>query len=169
MTTRAFLGLGSNIGNRESYLDLAFKGLQKQSRILSIHSSSVYETSPWGLHTQPSFLNQVLEILTQYQPAALFDVIRKIERQSNRQRVTRWGPRTLDIDILLYGNLRMRDDKLVIPHPSISSRRFVLAPLAEIAPNLWMPGFRMTVIDLLDQCEDKGKIKIYRKSTSNSR
>ncbi|MBN2102783.1 2-amino-4-hydroxy-6-hydroxymethyldihydropteridine diphosphokinase [bacterium] len=158
---RSFLGLGSNTGDREYYLNLAFKSLKEQAGILSIRSSSIYETSPWGLKDQPWFLNQVLEIKTEYPPGMLLDIILKIEQQSNRQRQKKWGPRTLDIDILLYGDLRMHDEKLVIPHPYLSYRRFMLMPLKEIAPDVWVPGFGMTVQELFNQCEDKEEITIY--------
>jgi len=163
VTIRAFLGLGSNTGDREAYLDLAMQTLHRQSHIFSIHASSVYETSPWGLKDQALFLNQVLEIQTAFQAEALLDTIREIEAQTGRQRDIPWGPRTLDIDVLLYGNLHMRDEHLIIPHPRLHLRRFVLVPLAEVAPEVWVPGIRMTVRELLDQCPDDGTVTVYRK------
>lgn len=162
MTCKAILGLGSNEGDREGYLNFAVKMLQNQSRILSIRQSSIYETSPWGLHDQPYYLNQVLEILTTYRPMELLDVIRSIEKQTDRQRNQQWGPRSLDIDILLYGSMRMRDKRLRIPHEHLKDRRFALVPLVEINPHYLIPGCMMTAEELLTKCQDHGIVNIYK-------
>ena len=96
--------------------------------------SSVYETAPWGITDQPAFLNQVLRLSTTLSPGALLRIILQIEEQMGRVRVRKWGQRLIDIDILFYGNSVIAEEDLVIPHPGIAERRFVLEPLVEIAP-----------------------------------
>lgn len=129
---RAFLGLGSNLGDRRRYLREAIDSLDGVVRV-----SSLYETEPvGGPPGQDNFLNVVVELDTELTPRQLLGVCHRLEAAAERQRLERWGPRTLDIDVLLVGDLRVDEPDLVVPHPRMWERRFVMAPLAEIAPDL---------------------------------
>ena len=133
--TRAFLGLGSNLGDRLATLRSAVDALPDVVAV-----SSVWETEPvGGPPDQASFLNLVVELDTTSTPRQLLDVCRTLEAEAHRVRVERWGPRTLDVDVLLVGDCVVEDDDLVVPHPRMWERRFVLAPLAELAPDLVSP------------------------------
>lgn len=134
---RAFIALGSNLGDRVSYLRGAVRGL---SRVVA--ESQVFETDPiGGPDGQGAFLNMVVEIETLLDPFALLRRCQRLEAEAMRQRVVHWGPRTLDVDIVLYDDVEIRSDELVVPHPRFSERRFVLAPLADIAPDRCPPGW----------------------------
>ncbi|MFS8580686.1 MAG: 2-amino-4-hydroxy-6-hydroxymethyldihydropteridine diphosphokinase, partial [Novibacillus thermophilus] len=117
MSERAYIALGSNVGDRLSYLRRALKALKEHPEIRLSALSSVYETKPVGLTEQADFLNMVAAVDTALSPHALLDVTQGIEQALHRRREIRWGPRTLDIDILLYGNVTMEGDRLTIPHP----------------------------------------------------
>lgn len=134
------MGLGSNIGNRESYLRAAVKLLKANNSIDVKKISGVYESSPLGYTNQRAFLNAVVEIETSFSPADLFKVCRLIEEFLKRKRDIKWGPRTIDIDILLFGNEEISTPSLTIPHSEMTKRNFVLAPLLEIAPHLKLPN-----------------------------
>ncbi len=134
---RAFIALGSNLGDRGSYLRAAVRGL---SRVVA--ESQVFETDPiGGPDGQGAFLNMVVEIETLLDPFALLRRCQRLEAEAMRQRVVHWGPRTLDVDIVLYDDVEIRSDELVIPHPRFAERRFVLVPLADIAPDRCPPGW----------------------------
>ena len=135
----SYLGLGSNLGNRIKNLEIVILALSKHSDIQVTASSSFYETEPVGYKEQKWFINQVIQIKTSLSPKDLLDVTQKMEERFGRRRTIRWGPRTVDIDILLYGNLIMNNSSLSIPHPHLTKRRFVLVPLAEIAPSIIHP------------------------------
>jgi 2-amino-4-hydroxy-6-hydroxymethyldihydropteridine diphosphokinase len=143
-----YLGLGSNVGNREEMLQAAIDRLH--SRELRIERvSSVYETEPQGLRNQRWFLNLVAEAKTDLFPRQLLGRIGKIERELGRRRMLANGPRTIDIDILFFGGFVMETPALTIPHPRIAERRFVLAPMVELAPDLRDPVTRRTMRELL--------------------
>jgi len=143
-----YLSLGANVGNRERALGEALRLLQSpQLRILRL--SSVYETEPRELRNQPWFLNLAAEAETSLFPMQLLARILKIEQQLGRRRAVAKGPRTIDIDILLYGNFVIETARLVVPHPRLAERRFVLAPMAELAPELRHPVLRRTMRELL--------------------
>lgn len=133
--TDVFLGLGSNVGDRENQLKEAIRLLDEQSGIKVVKVSSFYETEPVGYVDQPDFLNLCVEIQTELSPKAVLERGLAIEQQLHRVRKERWGPRTLDIDILLYGDQIIEEQDLTIPHPRMTERAFVLIPLQEIAPN----------------------------------
>jgi 2-amino-4-hydroxy-6-hydroxymethyldihydropteridine diphosphokinase len=133
-----YLGLGSNIGDREANLREALERLEAAG-IRAARRSSLYETEPLELRDQPWFLNAVVEVETDLFPLQLLGCIQNIEREMGRQRVTPKGPRNIDIDILFYGRSVIDTAELHIPHPSIAQRRFVLEPLSEIAPELRHP------------------------------
>lgn len=138
----AFLGLGSNLGDRAYYLSEAIAALANHPMIQISAVSRIYETEPWGVTEQPSYWNQVIEIETTLEPLTLLHICQEIELRLGRERKVHWGPRTIDIDLLLYDN-RVSDSKeLMLPHPYLEARAFVLAPLREIAPGLMLPSGR---------------------------
>lgn len=151
---RVFLGLGSNVGDRQATIRGALARLQGSGQIRIIHQSSVYETAPVGKTDQPWFVNLVAEIDTDLTPDALLDLVQRIEADLGRTRDIRWGPRTIDIDILLYGNRVIDTPRLIVPHPQMTRRRFVLEPLLEIAPDLVLPDGR-AVADLVAAVDDQ--------------
>ena len=132
----AYLGLGSNIGDKKNYLHRALQLLNQENKIKISKCSSFYETEPWGYTDQDVFMNIVAEIETQLTASELLQKCQKVEQELDRVREFKWGPRTMDIDILLYNDEMIETDKLKIPHPYLLERDFTVLPLAEIAPNL---------------------------------
>jgi len=144
-----YLGLGSNVGDRERNLRGALDRLQTRDLRLR-RVSSLYETEPMGLREQPWFLNQVAEFETELHPLQLLKRIRRVEKALGRRRVVVNGPRTIDIDILLHGNAVLKSPGLDIPHPRYRERRFVLEPLAELRAALKDPRSGQTMAAMLD-------------------
>ena len=144
----AFLGLGSNVGDREANLRSAVNHLAPEE-IRVLRRSSLYETAPQELLDQPWFLNAVVEVQTDLFPIRLLARVREIEHQMGRRRVTPKGPRNIDIDILFYGRSVIATAELEVPHPRIAQRRFVLEPLAEIAPDFRHPVTGKTAMEML--------------------
>ena len=143
----AYVGLGSNLGDREATLRHALDLLARQARVVAV--SSFRETEPWGFEEQPPFLNAAAAIETELPPRKLLDTLISIERELGRVRGgVRYGPRTIDLDLLLYDELELEEPGLTLPHPRLHERRFVLEPLAELEPALVVPG-RGTVSELL--------------------
>jgi 2-amino-4-hydroxy-6-hydroxymethyldihydropteridine diphosphokinase len=143
----AYVGLGSNIGDREGMLRRALELLGRRARVVAV--SSFRETEPWGVAEQPDFVNAVAAIETELRPRELLDDLLSVERELGRVRTgPRFGPRTIDLDLLLYGDLQLDEPGLTLPHPRLHERRFVLEPLFELDPALVVPG-RGTVSDLL--------------------
>lgn len=138
MTVRAFLGLGSNIGDRAGYLREAVRRLDAPDLRVTAQST-LYETVPWGLTGQATYLNQVAAVETALAPRRLLERCRAVEASLGRVRAERWGPRTADVDILLYGDAVVREPDLTIPHRDLANRAFVLVPLSEVAPGLRLP------------------------------
>jgi 2-amino-4-hydroxy-6-hydroxymethyldihydropteridine diphosphokinase len=132
--TRAYLGLGSNLGDRLAHLQRAVDALAATDGIRVVAVSSVYETAPVGGPAQDDFLNAVAAVDTDLAPRDLLDAALGIEQLEDRVRTIRWGPRTLDVDVLLYGDERVDEPDLEIPHPRMAERAFVLAPLHDVAP-----------------------------------
>lgn len=145
-----YLGIGSNLGDKEGYLDYAVDQLNKDEYIKVNMVSSYIVTNPYGNVEQDDFLNGCLEIETLYTPTELISVIGDIEQGAGRKRLIHWGPRTLDIDILLYDRDIIMEENLNIPHVEMAKREFVLEPLSEIAPFAYHPGYNKTVIELLE-------------------
>lgn len=133
---RVYLSLGSNLGNRAAYLRGAVAALARLPETRVAAESAVYETPPWGKSDQPAFLNQAVALETALSPENLLAAIHHIEKDAGRQRHEHWGPRTLDIDILWYEGETRDTPALRLPHPYLTERRFVLQPLADIAPEL---------------------------------
>lgn len=132
----AYIGLGSNLGNRERYLQVALEQMSEHPAIMVRNVSSIYETAPVGVTEQPAFLNMVAEINTTLSPIELLDYTQFIEEHCGRTREIKWGPRTLDLDILLYNHENMKSERLEIPHPRMKERGFVLIPLFEVNARL---------------------------------
>ena len=146
---RAFVGVGSNLGDRWGKLALAARALRAAPRTALVRASRVYDTAPVG-PPQPRYLNAVLELETELPAEELLAALQEVERAGGRVRGARWGARTLDLDLLLLGSqVIRRPPALVLPHPGLVSRRFVLEPLAELAPDLAVPGTGKTVRALL--------------------
>lgn len=149
MAATAYIGLGSNLGDREGYLRRALRRLEEAGAGHVRRVSPVYETDPWGYADQGPFLNLVAEIETDLTPSALLAGAQAIERELGRERTLRWGPRTIDLDILLYGDLIWDKPELTLPHPRLAERAFVLVPLADLDPGLVIPGTAKTVAEAL--------------------
>jgi 2-amino-4-hydroxy-6-hydroxymethyldihydropteridine diphosphokinase len=159
MTTyRAFLGLGSNIGERQKYLNQAAAELHKIANTKLLWTSSVYETEPYGKKDQPKFLNAVVEMETQFTPVDLLAETQSIEQRMGRTSSERWGPRQIDIDILLYDGLVNHDGTVTVPHPELDKRKFVLVPFCEIAPDVVHPISGLTVEEMARACNDQGRV-----------
>jgi 2-amino-4-hydroxy-6-hydroxymethyldihydropteridine diphosphokinase len=154
-----FLSLGSNIGDRETYLQDALNHLQQHPEIEIEQLSSIYETDAVGNVDQAPFLNMVVEGKTTLNATALLRTTQKIEQELGRRRVIHWGPRTIDLDILMYNNESVAEQHLVIPHPRMSERAFVLIPLAEIAPDKTIPGETKTIRELAYSVQGEGVFK----------
>lgn len=139
-TTRAYLGLGGNLGKPAAAMAAALQALDAQETVNIIAVSSLYQTPPWGVSDQPDFINAAASLDTTLAAKALLDLCLEIEKSLLRVRNQRWGPRLIDIDILLFGNQRINEAGLQVPHPRMSERAFVMVPLAEIAPDLIVEG-----------------------------
>jgi 2-amino-4-hydroxy-6-hydroxymethyldihydropteridine diphosphokinase len=145
----AYLSLGSNLGDRAANLNQALERLQSLGKVQAV--SSFYETEPVELAAQPWFLNCAVKLDTEKMPRQLLSGILALEQEMGRRRQQKKGPRTIDVDILLFGSSIMETQELVIPHPSLHERRFVLEPLAEIAPEVRHPVFRRSIRELRDR------------------
>lgn len=139
MTRHAFIALGSNLNDRQAFLQGGLDALRAVPDIDVVSVSSIYETAPHGYTDQPAFLNAVCCAETDRSPQAVLAEMQRIELRFGRQRHIHWGPRTLDLDLLLMGDIRLNDSKLTLPHPHIGERDFVLVPLLQIAPELLNP------------------------------
>jgi len=156
---RIFVALGSNLGDRAGWLQKALQKLSALPAIEFVRASSIYETDPVGKIDQPAFLNQVVEVRTTLAPEEFLDRLLRIEAELGRERRERWGPRIIDLDLLAYGNRQAQTNRLVLPHAELHRRRFVLAPWAEIAPEFEVAGFKATVNELLQRCDDHGRVQ----------
>jgi 2-amino-4-hydroxy-6-hydroxymethyldihydropteridine diphosphokinase len=154
----AYISIGSNLGNRLKYIKEAIRRMEQSKGIKISKASSVYETQPVEYKDQPWFLNMVLELKTSLEPLNLLELLLNIENQMGRRRTgspsslqaRRYGPRNIDLDLLFYDDLVLNSDKLTLPHPRMHERRFVLVPLAEIAPQVVHPLLKKNVKRLLE-------------------
>ena len=158
---KAFLSLGSNMGDRLEYLSKAIYKIVEIQGCNILNKSSVYETEPWGYENQEAFLNLCISIETSLSPYELLESLQAIELELDRVRKIHWGPRTIDIDILLFDDIICEDDKLTIPHPRMRERAFVLIPLYDIEKNLIIDGIKLE--DLINKIDTRG-IKEYKKN-----
>lgn len=154
MTTLVFIGLGTNQGDR--FYNLRQAVLKLPPKVVPLKLSSVYETPPWGFLEQPYFLNQVIKAHTRLSPPSLLKYLKHIERRVGRQPTFRYGPRLIDLDILFYDNQIFESSELVIPHPDLHNRAFVLIPLAEIEPDFHHPVLGKTIKELLPAVDSRG-------------
>lgn len=150
---RAYIALGSNLGDSENYISEALSELEASSDIRCIRRSSLKVTKPYGVTQQPDFLNGAAEFETLLTPQELLALLQELERRAGRKRKEHWGPRTLDLDILFYDDLIMDSEALTIPHADMQRREFVLAPLAELNPHLRHPLLHLTVQEMLDRLQ----------------
>ena len=157
-----YLLLGSNLGDRLQVLLAAGELIAIQIGNI-VAESSIYETAPWGVLDQPSFLNQVVEVETDLSPEEVLRVILDIEHELGRVRYERWGARVIDIDILYFNNLVLDSARLTIPHPRLHERRFTLIPLAELAPLFIHPILNKSTLHLLADCPDNSEVTIFLK------
>ncbi len=155
---KAFILLGSNQGQRKEFLQKARLQIDEQCGSIS-SESSLYETAAWGNTRQAAFLNQVVVISTTLRPDELMSTLLEIEAALGRVRTEKYGPRTIDLDILFYDDLVYHSSIVTLPHPAIQDRRFVLIPLQELSPDKVHPVYRKTITTLLNECADKLEVK----------
>lgn len=156
----AFLGLGANLDDREEHLKNALAALHRWPGVEVVETSSVYETEPWGRPDQPAFLNLACRVHTSLSPQDLLMACQAVENAQGRVREEKWGPRTIDIDILLYGQETVTEPDLLIPHQYLCERAFVLVPLGEIAPNWPVPG-KGTVQACLEAVTGREGVRVF--------
>ena len=156
-----YLGLGSNLGDREAYLCQALHALAATPGLTLSCYSSLYVSAPWGKEDQDDFYNAVVALSCTLTPQQLLTCAQAIEKAAGRVRLEHWGARVLDVDILAYGQQQIHDPTLIIPHPYIAQRAFVLRPLAEIAPMLYLPGLGV-VAQLWQECPDPLPVSLLR-------
>jgi 2-amino-4-hydroxy-6-hydroxymethyldihydropteridine diphosphokinase len=154
---RAYIGLGSNLADREGTIEQAVGLLGAEPGIEVVAVSSLRETEPWGRVAQPAFLNGAVAVETTLEPRALLGVLLDVERRLGRVRDERWGPRTIDLDLLLYGDVVLDEPGLTVPHPRLHERAFALEPLQDLDPELAVPG-RGSVADLLAALAGEGRV-----------
>ena len=151
--------LGSNLGDRSENFDWC-RNLMESAGIKLLKSSGVYQTKAWGLTDQPDFYNQAIEIASPFEPEALLNLFKDIEIQMGRTDTGPNGPRIIDIDILLFGDMIISSDNLIVPHPRMHMRRFNLVPAAEIASHVIHPVLKLSINDLLSVCTDPSEAEI---------
>jgi len=146
---RVFIGIGSNRGHRRRNCLSAMESLDNAPELKLIHVSPFYETVPWGFAGQRPFVNAVIEVRTTLGPKGLLSFLKKLERVLGRERAGRWGPRVIDLDILFFGNRLINEPRLIVPHPRLHERAFVMVPMGEIAPDFIHPLFKVSIRGLL--------------------
>jgi 2-amino-4-hydroxy-6-hydroxymethyldihydropteridine diphosphokinase len=160
-----FIGFGSNLGDSPENCRAALRAIGADSRNRIVKISPFYRTEPVGKKDQDWFINAVAAIETSLGPGDLLRFLQHIERRMGRERKERWGPRIIDLDILFYGNQVIRNEDLEIPHPRIPGRRFVLAPLNDIAPDLQHPLLEKTMAELLSALPQREKVILLQDAT----
>lgn len=164
---RVFISLGSNVGNRAGYLKVALSMLQRIPQTQLIQSSPLYETEPVGFKDQDWFLNLVAEIETELSPHKLLKALQIIEEKLKRERAIPLGPRTIDLDILLYDKKIIDDPNLIVPHPRMHERAFVLVPFCDIAAEICHPLLNCTIRELLGHMEMSEKLRPYKEDSAD--
>ena len=160
MGVDVYLLLGSNVGDREANLKRACE-LIRDEVSTDITQSHLYETAAWGKTDQAAFLNQAIMIQTDTEPLVLLTLLKNIEKKVGRVDTEKWGPRVIDIDILVYGSEVIQAPELQVPHPYLPVRRFALLPMSEIAGDLMHPVLKKTIEELLKLCPDTSEVKLY--------
>jgi 2-amino-4-hydroxy-6-hydroxymethyldihydropteridine diphosphokinase len=160
MQTEVILSLGGNKGDREKLLFLAIESLNDRFQLIRV--SKIYETAAWGGVAKADFLNQLVLISTAKEPAEVLEIIQEIETELGRTREEPWGDRTMDIDILYFGNQVVDSIELKIPHPFIAQRRFILVPLVELLPEKIHPLLQKTSAQLLKDCGDRSEVRLLK-------
>jgi len=155
-----FLLLGSNLGDRLVCLRYGIAEIERHLGLV-VRRSQIYETAPWGKTDQPNYLNQAVQIETQLSSSDLLNKMLDIEKSLGRTREEKWAARTLDIDLIYFGNQIIQTPHLIVPHPRIAERRFVLTPLAEISSDFIHPVLKKTNTTLLKECSDGSSVKIF--------
>jgi 2-amino-4-hydroxy-6-hydroxymethyldihydropteridine diphosphokinase len=155
----AYIGIGSNLGDKLSYCETAISEILKIDRQQLLAKSSLFKTEPVGYASQDWFVNGVIKIETDLEPSELLRTLKTIEAQLGRTETLRWGPRTIDLDILFFDDIQIQTGELQIPHPLIQNRRFVLVPLAEIDPNFFHPILRKTAQELLNDFQGDQRVE----------
>lgn len=156
----AYIALGSNKGDRLGYLKIAAEQIAGNPNFKLLATSSVYETRPFGIKEQENFYNAVIKVETNYSLHNLFNYVKKLEKFAGRTESFKWGPREIDIDILLYNEMVYSDDIITVPHKGIPERDFVLTPLAEIEPGLLHPVLKQKISDICVSGSEKSIIRI---------
>ena len=160
----AFIGLGSNIGDRKAHILRSIREISKIQGVKFERVSGFYNTEPVGHVHQDDFLNAVVKVAISMSPEKLLDELQKIEKRLGRTREVKWGPRVIDLDILYIESVTSNSDDLILPHKQLAFRRFVLLPLNEIAAELFIISAKKTVKQLLDETPDKSKVELYMTS-----
>lgn len=161
MQTEVVLSLGGNKGDREKLLLRAIEALNDHFQLIKV--SKIYQTSAWGGVAKGDFLNQLAVISTEFTPEEVLEVIQEIEADLGRTREEPWGDRTMDIDILYFGENKINTDRLKIPHPFIAERKFILVPLAEFLPDKIHPITGKSSFEMLEECNDPSEVEIYKR------
>ncbi|RYM04921.1 2-amino-4-hydroxy-6-hydroxymethyldihydropteridine diphosphokinase [Sporolactobacillus sp. THM7-7] len=160
----AYVGLGSNMGDRPYLLRQALRKLDRTENVRVVRCSSIYETDPYGPVKQNDFLNMAIQIETLLPPDQLLDRLQRIELALKRKREIHWGPRTIDLDMLLFNQDNIDMEKLSVPHPEIARRAFVLRPLEEIAPHLVVPRLNRSVTELWQNLKEKEGVRLWKRN-----
>lgn len=163
MENISYLSIGSNIGNRLETFQRAIQLLDDNAGIKIESISSIYETDPIGYTDQACFLNAVIKVSTSLQPEKLLQACLYIENELGRKREFRWGPRTLDLDILLYNQENIETESLFVPHPRMHERAFVIIPLMELDPDIELPNVNAPLDDILNQIPDKEGVRLWKR------
>lgn len=163
MENTAFIGLGSNMGDRYQYLIQAIDFIDSHPEIKLVNVSSVYETDPVGYEDQDLFLNMVVEVKTILTADDLLEVCMKIEQMLGRKREIKWGPRTIDLDILLFNQENIETERLIVPHPRMRERAFVMVPLLEIDPDIQIPALDQFRFLCLEQLPNTEGVRIWKR------
>ncbi|MDQ0220874.1 2-amino-4-hydroxy-6-hydroxymethyldihydropteridine diphosphokinase [Peribacillus cavernae] len=163
MENIAYISMGSNIGDRVNFFKKAIQLLNQEAGIRTVGISSLYETDPVGYLEQALFLNAVLKVKTSYGPEELLGKCLKVEQILGRKREIHWGPRTLDLDILLYNHENIETENLSVPHPRMLERAFVIIPLLELDPDIMLPKMETPMHEVLDEIKDKEGVRLWKR------
>ena len=154
---KVYVAVGSNMGAKENTIELAFSAISGERNCRNVRSSKLIRTTAYGVENQPDFLNGVMELETLFAPIELLDFLHRLEELAGRKRVIRWGPRTLDLDIIFYDDLILDTEELTIPHSDMKNRDFVLTPMTELNPGFRHPLFHLTMKEMLDDLKKHGQ------------